>query len=284
MPPRPDSANRPVVALVLGGGGLRGFAHVGVLRALYELGVEPDIVVGTSAGAVVGAAYASGATPEQLQAVALDVELSSLVDLAFSREGLIRGDALARWIDAITDSVPIERFPRRFAAVATDLGSGQSVLLDSGPAGVVVQASAAVPGMNVPVPYHSGLLIDGGVTALVPVRFARALGADIVIAVDIYCQSTHSPGTSAASVVSRVMRAQSCLMAAPDIADADVLIVPMLAQPGASSSPQARVAAIRAGYDAARDAMAGLVLVGANLRFRHHSSAMWTQTPERRAR
>ena len=111
---------QPKLALVLGGGGTRGFAHVGVLRALEEAGVEPDIVVGTSAGAVVGAAYASGLNSSQIDQAKQDLSLSSLFDWTFTRGGLIRGDRLAKWVDGVTRGQAIESFPRRFAAVATD--------------------------------------------------------------------------------------------------------------------------------------------------------------------
>lgn len=245
---------RPTVALVLGGGGLRGFAHVGVLRALEELGVHLDIIVGTSAGAVVGAAYASGLTSDQIRSVALDVRISSLIDLTLSTGGLMRGNKLANWIDRVTGGVQIENFPRRFAAVATDLQSGQAVLLDRGSAGSAVQASSAVPGMNVPVPYGNGHLVDGGVTSLVPVRFARAMGADVVIAVDVYCQSPRADGLGAPTVISRVMHIQSCLLAEAEIAQADILIAPTPGVPGMSSK-EAQERVIQAGYDAAHAAL-----------------------------
>lgn len=245
---------RPVVALVLGGGGLRGYAHVGVLMALEELGVQPDIVVGTSAGAVVGAAYASGLTPLQIKAAALNVRIPSLIDLTLSTEGLIRGNSLANWVDGVTNNVPVESFPRRYAAVATDLQSGEPMLLERGSAGSVVQASAAVPGVNIPVAYRGGRLIDGGVTSLVPVRFARAMGADMVIAVDIYCQSPRTNGVAFPQVVGWVMHAQSCLVAQAEKSLADVLIAPAIDVPGMSSK-EAKERAIQAGYDAARSAL-----------------------------
>lgn len=242
-------STRPTVALVLGGGGLRGFAHVGVLSALEELGVHPDFIIGTSAGAVVGAAYASGLTPDQIKSAALDVKIPSLIDITLSTSGLIRGDNLASWIDGITGGVPIEKFPRRFAAVATDLQTGQAVLLDRGAAGGVVRASSAVPGINMPVAYDDGHLIDGGVTSLVPVRFARAMGADVVIAVDIYCRSPRAEGIGASKIIGRVMHTQSCLLAEMEVAQADILISPMLTVPSMSSREE-KERVIRQGYDA----------------------------------
>ena len=258
----PASANgtsRPTVALVLGGGGLRGFAHVGVLRALEEAGLKPDIVVGTSAGAVVGAAYASGMTPVQIETAARNVKVSSLVDWTLDSSGLMRGKNLANWINTLTGAVPIERFPLRFAAVATDLKSGQAVLLDRGFAGSAIQASAAVPGMTVPVPYGNGHLIDGGITSLVPVRFARAMGADMVIAVDIYCQTPPTGELSVPMVLRRVMHTQSCMVAAPEMELADLVIAPIMNVPGMSAKDEHEVA-IQAGYDAARAALDSLRL------------------------
>lgn len=245
---------KPTIALVLGGGGLRGFAHAGVIQALEEAGVDPDIVVGTSAGAVVGAAYASGMNATEIQDAAKAVDLSSLVDWTLSGGGIIRGNSLAKWVNVVTRGKPIEAFPRRFAAVATDLNSERAVLLDRGDAGAAVQASAAIPGIVVPVRYDGGILIDGGIASLVPVKFAKAMGADIIIAVDIYCPSPRANGLGAPTVVYRVMHAQSCMIAAYESAQADVLISPKVVVTKMSASDEQRLAT-KAGYDAARNAL-----------------------------
>lgn len=168
--------------------------------------------------------------------------------------GLMRGERIADWVDSITEAVPIEQFPRRFAAVATDLDSGKAVLLDKGAAGAAVQASAAVPGANVPVAYAGGHLVDGGIASLVPVRFAKALGADVVIAVDIYCAGPQSTAMAAPAILLRAMRVQSCLVAAQEMADADVLIAPPVNVPGMSAKEE-QEHAILVGYEAARAAM-----------------------------
>jgi NTE family protein len=245
---------RPTVALVLGGGGLRGFAHVGVLRALEEAGIRPGIVVGTSAGSVVGAAYASGMSAAQIESAALNLKVSSLLDFTWSSGGIIRGNKLANWVGELTGDVPIEQFPVRFAAVATDLQSGQAVLMARGGAGRAIQASSAVPGVNVPVAYPAGHLVDGGITSLVPVRFARAMGADVVMAVDIYCHGPRAGGLSVPTILSRVMQTQSCLLAAAEMAEADVLIAPAVSAPGMSAR-DSQQAVILAGYEAARAAL-----------------------------
>lgn len=248
------NTGRPTVALVLGGGGLRGFAHVGALRALEEAGIKPDIVVGTSAGSVVGAAYASGMDLEQIKSAAMNVKVSALMDFTLSSSGIMRGNKLASWVNTMTGDVPIEKFPIRFAAVATDLQSGQAVLIDQGTAGRAIQASSAVPGVNVPIAYKAGHLIDGGITSLVPVRFARAMGADVVIAVDIYCHGPRAEGLGVPTILSRVMQTQSCLVAAAEMAEADVLIAPKVSVPSMSTR-QSQEAVIHAGYEAARAAL-----------------------------
>lgn len=251
----PASGQRPTVALALGGGGLRGFAHVGALRALEEAGMRPDIVVGTSAGSVVGAAYASGMSVEKIQQAALGVKVSSLLDFTWQAGGFIRGDQLANWANALIGATRIEDFPIRFAAVATDLQSAQPMLLDNGSAGRVIQASSAVPGMQVPVAYPGGHLIDGGITSLVPVRFARAMGADVVVAVDIYCRSPRATAVNVPAVLGKVMQSQSCLIAAPEMAEADVLVAPVVAVPGMSDRAS-QEQAIEAGYRATHAALA----------------------------
>lgn len=254
-----NGERRPTVALALGGGGLRGFAHVGVLQALEEAGLRPDIVVGTSAGSVVGAAYASGMPVEKIREAALAIKVSSLLDFTWQSGGFIRGDKLAGWADTLIGSngsdKHVEDFPIRFAAVATDLQSAQPMLLTQGPAGRIIQASSAVPGMQVPVAYEAGHLIDGGVTSLVPVRFARALGADLVIAVDIYCRSPRSATMNVLGVLGQVMQTQSCLIAAPELAEADVVIAPTVAVPDMADR-LSQEQAIQAGYQATRAALA----------------------------
>jgi NTE family protein len=245
---------RPVIGLALGGGGLRGYAHIGVLRALEEAGIKPDIVVGTSAGALVGAAYASGMTPDQIQSAAMNVNVSSLIDWTWSSSGIMRGRKLASWIGGLTTETPIEQFPVRFAAVATDLDTGKAVLMERGPAGRAIQASAAVPGTTVPIAYANGHLVDGGIASLVPVRAARAMGADIVIAVDIYCSGRRAGGLSAFEVLGRVAHAQNCTIAAGEMVEADLLIAPAVRVPGMSAREE-QERAIRAGYEAARDVL-----------------------------
>jgi len=243
------------LALALGGGGLRGYAHLGVLQALHEAGIRPDLVVGSSAGALVGAAYAGGSSPEQLLAAARELRVASLIDFSPGGGGLMRGKHIATWVDGLVRQQPIERFAIRYAAVVTDLQSGDPRLLTQGRAGAAVQASAAVPGATAPAVATDGsLLIDGGLSSLVPVRAARALGAKLVIAVDIYCHSPRAEGRSALAIAGRALQGQNCRLSAPEAAEADVLIAPAVKVASLSDKPE-QEAAVRAGYWAARDAV-----------------------------
>jgi NTE family protein len=243
------------LALVLGGGGLRGFAHLGVLQALDEAGIRPDLVVGSSAGAIVGAAYASGLPPAQLLAAARELRVASLIDFSPGGGGLMRGKHIAAWVDELVAHKPMQQLAIRYAAVATDLQSGEPVLLQRGAAGAAVQASAAVPGVTAPLRLADGTqLIDGGLSSLVPVRAARALGAKAVIAVDIYCRSPRAEGRGALAIAGRALQGQNCRLAAPEIAEADVLIAPAVRVASLSDRDE-HEAAVQAGYLAAQAAL-----------------------------
>lgn len=246
---RPAPA-RPRVALVLGGGGLRGYAHIGVLQALEAAGMQPDLVVGTSIGAIIGAAYASGSSPGQLWQQANTLRVRSLADVTLSGPGFVKGEALAHWADGLVGGQAIERFPVRFAAVATDIDRIRPYVITQGDAGQALRASAAIPGVFLPVQAGGLTLVDGGVVALVPVRAARALGADVVIAVDIYCHGPQYPSSSSVSMWLRVSQAQSCLLSNPEAASADVLIAPAIAPAGVDDA-EGRETARRLGYEAA---------------------------------
>lgn len=240
----------PRVALVLGGGGLRGYAHIGVLQALDEAGIRPDLVVGTSIGAIVGAAYASGTSPDRLWLQANTMRVRALADMALSGPGFVKGEALARWANTLVGEQSIEGFPTRFAAVATDIDRSLPYVITQGDAGEALRASAAIPGVFLPVQSAGHVLVDGGVASLVPVRAARALGADVVIAVDIYCHGPQYPSTSAVSMWLRVSQVQGCLLSGPEAASADVLITPAVAPAGIDDA-EGRETARRLGHEAA---------------------------------
>lgn len=178
-------AQRPLLALVLGAGGSRGFAHVGVIKALEAAGVVPDIVVGSSAGAVVAALYAGGNDAAQLEKLALEVEDNELVDITFFGPGRVRGEALQNYVNRVLDNRSIEQLPRAFAVVATGRVDKRMTVFNRGNAGLAVRASASIPDVFWPVLIEGVEYVDGGLTSRVPVAVARRMGADVVIAVDV---------------------------------------------------------------------------------------------------
>jgi len=184
-PHRPVVVDHPVVALALGGGAARGFAHVGVIKALEEHGISPDIVVGTSAGSVVGSLYAGGIRGERLVAAALELDEKRLSDWVFPSRGFIRGELLQQYVNESLRGRRIQQLDKVFAAVATDLRSGGLVAFTRGDTGMAVRASSSVPGVFQPVTIGGREYVDGGLVSPVPVRVARRMGADIVIAVDV---------------------------------------------------------------------------------------------------
>jgi NTE family protein len=181
----PMKSERPVVALVLGSGGARGFAHVGVIKALESAGVKPDIVVGTSSGAIVAALYAGGYSGRDLADLAAELEETALIDFSFFGQGWVRGEALQSFVNRSLAHRPIERLERPFAVIATDQRTGGMVVFNRGDPGLAVRASASVPDLFIPPVIDGVTYVDGGLTSPVPVRVARAMGADFVIAVDL---------------------------------------------------------------------------------------------------
>lgn len=181
----PLRAARPVIALVLGAGGSRGFAHVGVIKALEAAGLQADIVVGSSAGAVVAALYAGGNNAMQLEKLALEVADGELVDLTLFGPGRVRGEALQNYVNRVLDNRSIENLPRAFAVVATERIEKRMTVFNRGNAGLAVRASASIPDLFWPVLINGVEYVDGGLTSRVPVSVARRMGADVVVAVDV---------------------------------------------------------------------------------------------------
>jgi len=182
-PPRPMRS--PRVALALGGGAARGFAHIGVIEVLEENGIRPDIVTGTSAGSLVAALYAAGRTGKELESIAINMDESALTDWSFPGRGLIRGEALAHYIREATGNRPMEQMKIPLGIVATDLDTGRPIVFRRGDVGTAVRASSAVPAVFQPVRIGTHEYVDGGLASPVPVRAARDMGADVIIAVDI---------------------------------------------------------------------------------------------------
>ena len=239
----------PKIGLALGGGAARGFAHIGVIQVLEENGIKPDLVVGTSAGSLVAALYASGKGGTELGILADAMDESTLTDWSFPGRGVIRGAALAKFVRDNTGARNIEQMRLPLGIVATDLDSGQAILFQVGDAGTAVRASSAVPAVFQPVSISGREYVDGGLVAPVPVRFARQMGAEVVIAVDI----SAAPEGNATGDAMRMLLQTFAIMGRSinnfELRDADVVVRPRL--PGVSSADfSARKKSIQAGRDA----------------------------------
>ncbi len=251
-PPKP-----PRIGLALGGGAARGFAHIGVIQALEESGLRPDLVVGTSAGSLVAALYSSGKTSAELIQLADAMDESAITDWAFPGRGLIRGEALARFVRQHTAGKSIEQMVLPLGIVATDLDSGAPILFQRGDPGVAVRASSAVPAVFQPVRIGTREYVDGGLVSPVPVRFARQMGAELVIAVDI----SAAPEGNATGDPMRMLLQTFAIMGRSingfELRDADVVLRPRL--PGVSGADfAARKRVIQAGREAALVALGEL--------------------------
>ena len=218
------------VALVLGGGAARGFAHVGVIKVLEANGIVPDLIVGTSAGSLVGALYASGLNGFELQRVALSVEESTFADWTLAGRCLIRGEAIAQFVNTQLKQTTIEKLPRGLAIVATDLRTGEPIVFQRGDTGTAVRASSAVPGIFNPVRIGDREYVDGGLTHPVPAAVARRLGADVVIAVDISAKPDGRELSGTVDVLLQTFTIMGARVAQYELAAADVVIRPALGQ------------------------------------------------------
>ena len=225
------TAKRPLrIGLALGGGAARGFAHVGVIAVLEEAGLKPQIVVGTSAGSLVAALYATGKTSAQLQQTALSMEEAAITDwmLPIFGRGMFRGEALARYVNELTANRLIENMAIPLGIVATDLNNGQAVLFQKGDTGTAVRASSAVPAVFVPVRINGRDYVDGGLVSPVPVRFARQMGADIVVAVDISNPPEANPATDTLQILLQTFAIMGKSINQYELRDADVVVRPSL--------------------------------------------------------
>ena len=184
------SKTQPVVGLVLGAGGSRGFAHVGVLKALEQAGIEVDVIVGVSSGAVVAALHAGGMRAAELEANALAIEDNDLLDFTLFGPGVIEGGRLQAYINDMLHNRPIEALQKPFAVIAAERETSRMMIFNRGNTGLAVRASASVPKLFWPVLIRGTEYVDGGVANRVPASVARQMGADIVIAVDVSWRSS----------------------------------------------------------------------------------------------
>ncbi len=249
MAPKP-APRPPKIGLALGGGAARGFAHIGVLQVLEEQGIKPDLVVGTSAGSVVATLYAAGKTPAELTNMAMTLDESTITDWVFPGRSLLKGEALAKFVRNLTAGRQIESMRMPLGIVAADLQNGQPILFRRGDPGMAVRASSSVPGVFEPVKIGGREYIDGGAVSPIPVRYAKQMGADIVIAVDISAIPEGQPTRGAVDILLQTFNIMGHAISQYELQDADVVMRPKLEGIG-STEFSARRLSILAGREAA---------------------------------
>ena len=229
VPVAPVAAKPKIgLALALGGGAARGFAHIGVIKMLESQGIVPDYVVGTSAGAVVGSLYAGGYDAFAMQKIAVQLDEKIFADWTLGGRGLLKGEALQDFINQHLNKRPLEKLNKPFATVATDLNSGERVVFRTGDTGMAVRASAAVPGVFQPTQFRGRSFVDGGLTSPVPVQAAREMGADIVVAVDISDRPEGQPVDTLAAILWQTTTIMGGIIGANELKGADIVIRPKL--------------------------------------------------------
>lgn len=266
-PPRADEPHfrseriRPAPwALVLSDGAMRGFAHVGVLRELEAAGLRPDLIVGVSSGAIVGALAASGLPASELEQAAMGLRANIFWDWTVPYTGLLEGEGIHAFVDSHLRAHRIEDFPIRFAAVAAEAETGCLQIFNAGDAGRAAQASSSVPVLLAPPAISGKRYLDGGIVSPLPVRVARMLGAERVVAVDVTFPPSERPFLNITDAFWRTTLVMHRALAAIEGAEADLVIAPRL-PPEFLISLRNRPAIIDSGARAAREALPALRLL-----------------------
>ncbi len=228
--------------LALGGGAARGFAHVGVISVLEQEGLIPDLITGTSAGSLVGALYASGMNAKALREMSATMDEAALGDWNLGARGVVKGDALQNLVNKAVQGRRIEQFPRPFAAVTTDLFNGSMRILLTGDAGLAVRASSAVPSVFAPVAIDGRDYVDGGLSSPVPVSVCRALGAQVVLAVDISAKPSFQPTDTLPQVLLQTFAIMGQNLAAGELRLADVVVTPEIGDISSTGFAQRQLA------------------------------------------
>lgn len=229
-PPTPIPPKPPKIALVLGGGAIRGFSHIGVIKVLQAEGIVPDMVVGTSAGSVAGALYAAGISGYDMQTIAFDIDKATVTDWSVFGKGMLKGEALQDFVNKAVGNKSIENLKIPFACVATRLDTGDAVLFQRGNVGTAVRASSSVPGVFQPVVIGGVEYVDGGLVSPVPVRYAKQMGADFIIAVDVSSPPSAAPTTGKMDVLMRTFDIMGKSIRNWELPMADVLVRPDLSK------------------------------------------------------
>ncbi len=226
--PVPPPKKEPKVALVLGGGSAKGFAHVGVIRVLEQEKVPIHMIVGTSVGSLIGSIYASNPDAFQLEWLAFKIEKSDILDfsIVYSKMGPVQGAKLESFVERNVAAKRIEDTKVPFFPIATDLNSGETIVLEKGSMARAVHASCAIPGIFVPVTFDKRLLVDGGVTDNVACDIAKKKGADIIIGVNLQKDIKNYQIDSAIDVIAQSVNIMAREASRAKLECADVIIEP----------------------------------------------------------
>ena len=246
---------KAVVALALGGGASKGFAHIGIIKVLKENNIPVKVVTGTSAGSIVGSLYASGMSPDRLELEAEILGKTDLVDLTLSSSGFIKGEKLQNYINYKVGNRSIQQFPIKFAAVATDFESGKAVAFNRGNVGQAVRASASIPNVFQPTVIGGRRYVDGGLSQPVPVSAAKKQGANFIIAVDISARPVKNVNKSFFSYLDQTFNVMSIPLLQHELGQANVVIKPQVLEMGSIGGFDQKRRAIQLGEEAARAAL-----------------------------
>ena len=253
--------SRPIVALVLGSGGARGYAHIGVIKVLEQQGIRPDFIVGTSAGSIVGSIYASGKTADELRDIALNMKANDVRDIKLDMKGFFDGKKVENYVNQQVNNTPLELLKTPMYVVATELKEGKKVVFNYGNTGQAVRASVSIPSMFVPTKIGEDEYVDGGLVSPVPVDVARDLGADIIIAVDILAQPMHTETSNVWGMFNQNINIMQNHLAREELKHANIVIQPDLREKGHIFDVKGREMTIQAGIDAAQNQLKQLSMV-----------------------
>ncbi len=222
------------IALVLGGGAARGFAHIGVLKILESNGIPIHMIVGTSAGSFVGSLYAYGLNAYQIQKLSLDIQRSDIADFTIPDNGFIKGDLLEEYVNRMLRNTTMEKLRIPFYATATELPNGKETVFGTGNTGKAVRASCSIPGVFNPAMIGNKMYVDGGVVSPVPVDAAKRLGADVVIAVDISSDLDTTKPSGTIETILQAINIMSSRISVAQLSRADIVIRPLVGHIGSA--------------------------------------------------
>ena len=238
-----------MITLVLGSGGARGYAHIGVIEVLEQQGIKPDFIVGTSAGSIVGSIYASGKTAKQLTEIALGMKATDVREFKIGLKGIFDGRKVEDYVNKQVGEQTLEQLQIQMFVVATELKNGEKVVFNSGNTGQAVRASVTIPSMFIPTLIDGKEYVDGGLVSPVPVNVARELGADVVIAVDILAQPMYTETKNVWGLFNQNINIMQNTLAEKELKNADIVIQPDLREKAHIFDVTARQETIQAGID-----------------------------------